>query len=307
MIEGIIVNKFIRVSERDLRVEGRLVRTARVDGEKYRFPDDPASIVEALRKQKSRVDVFTFMQRLPETQPKYSYQMEWDNFAALPISTFENWWSKQIGFKARNKAKQAEKHGVTLREIPFSEELVKGIWEIYNETPVRQGKRFPHFGMTLDQVRSYASTFLEDSVFIGAFFEEKIIGFIKLTMDETRTQAGLMHIVSMISQRDKAPTNALVAHAVRACADRGVSYLVYSNFAYGNKQSDSLSDFKERNGFQRIDIPRYYVPLTPLGWAACRLHYYRRLTDIVPERYIAKLREVRSAWYNRKLESSKAV
>jgi len=301
------VNRSIRVSERDLRVEGRLIRTARVDGEKYRFLSDPELIVKGLRAQKTRVDVLTFMQRLPETQPKYSYPMEWDNFAALPISTFENWWSKQIGFKARNKAKQAEKHGVILREIPFGEELVTGIWEIYNETPVRQGKRFPHYGMTLDHVRTYASTFPEDSVFIGAFLEEKMIGFIKLTMDETRTQAGLMHIVSLISERDKAPTNALVAHAVRACADRGISYLVYSNFAYGNKQSDTLSDFKERNAFQRIDIPRYYVPITRLGWLACRLGYYRRLTDILPEKYIAKLREMRSAWYSRKLESSKAV
>lgn len=301
------MNEFIQIGKRNLRVEGGLIRTARVDGEKYRFLDDPAPIVEALRMQKRRVDLFTFMQRLPETAPQYSYQMEWDNFATLPITTFEDWWTKQIGFKARNKAKQAEKHGVTLREVPFGEELVRGIWEIYNETPIRQGKRFPHFGMTLDQVRSYASTFLEDSIFIAAFFEEKIIGFVKLTMDETRTQAGLMHIVSMISQRDKAPTNALVAHAVRSCADRGISYLVYSNFAYGNKQSDSLSDFKERNGFQRIDIPRYYVPLTPLGWAAYRLGYYRRLTDILPEKYIAKLREIRSTWYSRKLESNKAV
>jgi hypothetical protein len=125
-------------------------------------------------------------------------------------------------------------------------------------------------------------------------------------MNETRTQAGLMHIVSMVSERDKAPTNGLVAQAVRACAERKIAYLVYSNFAYGKKQSDSLSDFKERNGFQRIDIPRYYVPLTPLGWAAYRMGYHHRLTDILPESYIAKLREIRSTWYSRKLETNKA-
>jgi len=65
---------------------------------------------------------------------------------------------------------------------------------------------------------------------------EKLIGFIKLTVDDTGTQAGMMHIVSMLQYRDKAPTNALVAQAVRSCADRGISYLVYSKFAYGKKK-----------------------------------------------------------------------
>lgn len=300
------MSEFIRIGDRDIRVDGRLVRIARLDGEKYRFLDDPAPIVEGLKSHRGRVDLFTFMQRLPETQPKFQYRMEWDNFAALSITTFENWWTKQIGFKARNKAKQAEKHGVILKETPFCGELVRGIWEIYNETPVRQGKRFPHYGMKLEEVYRYAGTFLADSVFIGAYIGEKIIGFAKLTIDETHTQAGLMHIVSMVSERDKAPTNALISQAVRSCADRQIKYLVYSNFAYGNKKSDSLSDFKERNGFQRIEIPRYYVPLTPLGHAAYRVGWYRRLSDILPEAYLAKLREIRSAWYTRRIETSGA-
>jgi hypothetical protein len=303
----IIVSEFIRAGDRDIRIEGRLLRIARLDGEKYRFLEDPAPIMEGLRAHRKRVDLFTFLQRLPETQPKYSYEQESDNFAALPITTFDHWWNKQIGFKARNKAKQAEKHGVTLQELPFGDELVRGIWEIYNETPVRQGKRFPHYGMTIEQVHRYAATFLDDSVFIAASAGGKIIGFAKLTMDETSTQAGLMHIVSMVSEREKAPTNALIAQAVRSCAERQIPYLVYSNFAYGNKKTDSLSDFKERNGFQRIDIPRYYVPLTPLGWTAFRMGWHRGLTDILPESYIVKLREMRNAWYSRQFETGKSL
>jgi hypothetical protein len=78
---------------------------------------------------------------------------------------------------------------------------------------------------------------------------------------------------------------------------------VYSNFAYGKKQRDSLSDFKERNGFQRIDLPRYYVPFTHIGWAALRMGLHTRLADRVPEAVLAKLRELRNTWYNRKLHS----
>lgn len=278
-------------------------RIARLEADKYQFVDDPEQVLEGLRKCETRIDLFTFMQRLPETSRKYAYPMEWDNLAALPITTFDNWWTQQIGFKARNKAKQAEKKGVVLREVPFDRTLVKGIWEIYNECPVRQGRRFPHYGKDIETVYREEATFLDCSVFVGAFFGDSLIGFIKLVHDDTRTQAGLMNIVSMIRHRDKAPTNALIAQAVRSCAKRGISYLVYSNFAYGEKQRSSLSDFKERNGFRRVDLPRYYVPLTRAGRVALWLGLHHRLVDHLPESVAGKLRAVREAWYNRKLRS----
>jgi len=288
------------LENRNVIVQGRLCRVAHVDGEGYKFLADPESAVAALRSSNTRADIFVFMQELPETSPRYKYPFEWDNFAVLTISTFDQWWSKQIGFKARNKAKQAEKKGIVIREVPFDDALVRGIWEIYNEVPVRQGRRFPHYGKNLEAVRAMSATFLDSSVFIGAFDGEKLIGFIKLTMNDARTQAGLMHILSLMSYRDKAPTNALVVQAVRSCADRGVTRLVYANFAYGKKSRSSLSDFKERNGFQRVDVPRYYVPLTPWGAVAFRLGLHRRLAEQMPESVAAKLRELRSRWYQRR-------
>jgi hypothetical protein len=240
------------------------------------------------------------MQRVVETSPRYRYPMEWDNLAVLEVRTFDHWWNKQINNKTRNMARQAEKRGVVLRELPFDEALVQGIWEIYNETPIRQGRKFFNYGKTLDTVRREAGTFLDCSAFIGAFFEGKLIGFTKFTMDETGTQAGLMHIVAMVQHRDKAPTNALVAHTVRACSARGIRSLVYSNFAYGNKSHDTLSDFKERNGFQRIDVPRYYIPLTPVGQFALDVGLHLSLHHHVPEALIATFRKYRAAWYSRK-------
>jgi hypothetical protein len=294
----------MKIGNIEIKITGRLLRVSRLDADKYLFLEDPKPILDALRKSRIRSDIFTFVQKLPDTTPKFSYPMEWDNFAAIPISTFENWWTEQIGFKARNKAKQADKKGVILREVPFSDELVRGIWEIYNECPVRQGRRFAHFGKDLETVRKEESTYLDSSIFIGAFLGNKLIGFVKLVSNEARTQAGLMNIVSMIQQRDKAPTNALVAQAVRACAARGISYLVYSNFSYGKKMRDSLADFKERNGFQRIEVPRYYIPLTPLGHIALRFGLHRRLSEHLPEPVAVKLREFRESWYNRKFQAT---
>jgi hypothetical protein len=287
---------------RELVVQGQLCRIAHVDAESYKFLDDPEARIEEVRRSKKGIDLFTFLQGLPDTTPKHNYPIEWDNLAVLNISTYENWWTKQIGFKARNKAKQAEKKGVVIREAKFDDELIRGIWEIYNECPVRQERRFLHYGKTIEQVREMSATYLDSSVFIGAYDSDKLIGFIKLVIDDTGTQAGMMHIISMLNARDKAPTNALVAHAVRSCADRNVPHLCYAQFAYGTKTRSSLSDFKERNGFQRVDIPRYYVPLTKWGATAFSLGLHHKLIDRLPESFAAKLRDLRSSWYQRRFQ-----
>jgi len=282
---------------KEIRTRGRIVRVAHIDGEGFQFLENPEAAVEALRNSRPRVDLFTFIQRLAEPSPRYSYAMELDNFAVLRVSTFEHWWNKQIGFKARNKAKQAGKKGVVIKEAPFDDSFVQGIHAIYNESPLRQGKRFRHYGKDLDAVRAMSATFLDRSIFIGAFFEDSLIGFVKLVADENWSQAGLMHIVSMVRHQDKAPTNALIAQAVRSCADRKIPHLWYANFSYGNKQRSSLSDFKERNGFCRIDSPRYYVPLSSLGWAALRLGFHREVAHWIPEPVADTYRKIRGLWY----------
>ncbi len=287
-----------------IRIYGSLVRIARLDGEKFLFTDDPESIIQTLRKAKERIDLFTFIQKVSEPKPKYSYPMEWDNLAVLPVSTFDDWWNRQIGFKARNKAKQAEKKGIMIREVPFSDELVRGIWEIYNETPVRQGRKFPHYGKDLETVYKEAATYLDRSVFLGAYLGDRLVGFIKLLWDYDGSQAGLLNIVSLIEQRDKSPANALVARAVRVCAERKTPYLVYSNFAYGKRSSDSVSDFKERNAFQRVDLPRYYVPLNPIGAVALKLGLHKSIVEHMPVWMIVKLREIRKSLLNRQMQSA---
>jgi hypothetical protein len=53
-------------------------------------------VLEVLRKSGIRIDLFTFIQKLSETSPKYRYPMEWDNMAALRVSTFDKWMTRQI-------------------------------------------------------------------------------------------------------------------------------------------------------------------------------------------------------------------
>jgi hypothetical protein len=88
----------------------------------------------------------------------------------------------------------------------------------------------------------------------------------------------------------------LIAESVKACEKRAIPYLVYSKFSYWKKQRDSLSDFKKHNGFGRIDIPRYHVPLTKVGSIALRIGLQHGLRNYVPESVVAALRQVRSRW-----------
>lgn len=287
----------------DIIVRGRLVRIAHLDLDKYESVKSPESLLSELRTVGGRIDLFSFMQIMPDTARKYDYHMEMDNLAILPVTTFDNWWNNQIRSFPRNRARQAEKRGVTLREVRFDDSLVEGIWEVYNETKVRQGKPNVHYGKDVASVRREAATFLDRSIFVGAFLEGKLIGFVKMVVDESRSQASLMNIVAMVRHRDKAPTNALIAHAVRTCADRGIPYLMYQNFVYGNKEEDSLTNFKEINGFQRVDLPRYYIPLTTLGQLALKARLHHKLMDQLPAPLAARLRQYRAAWYNRKFPS----
>jgi hypothetical protein len=295
---------FMNVCGKDIKIKGRLIRVACVEGDTYEFVDDPELMLQGLLKSGVRIDLFTFLQKLPETSPKFRYPMEWHNLAVLPVSTFDHWWTHQIRTFPRNRARKAEKSGVVVRELPFDEILVQGIWEMYTECPVRQGRPFTHFGKDLETVRKEAATFLDRSIWIGAYLGERLIGFAKLTCDETRTQAGVVHILSMMQHRDRAPTNALIAQAVRSCAARGIAYLVYGSTVYGRKHPDSLANFKEINGFSRIDVPRYYVPLTGVGRTAFKLGMHHKFIDHLPEPILGRLREIRNSWYNRKLQPS---
>ena len=289
----------MKLCGKSLHIEGRFLRVARLLDEGFDYLEDPKEAVHSLRSGEERVDLFTFIPTVADASIQQGFPVEPDNAAVLNVSTYENWWTKQIDGKTRNMVRRAEKKGVVIREAPFDDDFARGIWSIYNESPMRQNRMFPHYGKDFEEVRRMSGTFLDSSVFIGAFLEEQLIGFIKLTRDPKSTQAAIMHILSLIQHRDKAPTNALLAEAVRACATRNIPYMVYSRFTYDKKEHDSLSEFKKSNGFEKVDIPRYYVPLTLTGGLAFRSGLYKGLMHYMPEWAMTRLREYRTSWYSR--------
>jgi hypothetical protein len=279
----------------NLTIEGKLVRIARPHScdqqEWFEDVENPEAIIDALRSSEDRPDLLTFWQRLPETEPRYSYPMERDSIAALPIKNYAFWWEKQIDRKVRNKVRKAQKHGVIIRMTEFDDAFVQGVTAIFNETPVRQGRRFLHYGKDFETVKREFSRFLYREEIFGAYLGDELIGFIMV--GDAGRYACLGQIISKIAYRDLAPTNALLAKVIERCAEKGIPYLVYAYWL-----EDTLGDFKRSNGFQRFDLPRYFVPLTARGKLALKLGLHRGWKEALPDDIKRSLKKLRRAWYD---------
>jgi hypothetical protein len=280
------------INGKQIVVKGRIIKIASIDEDEEWFVDidDPNIIIKEIYNNKIKADVFTFWQRLPNTTPKYDYYMEWDSVAALPVTTYKEWWEKQIDAKTRNVIRKAEKKGIEIRMSAFDEELVKGITDIFNETPIRQGRPFTHYGQSYDSVKDEMADNINRSDFIGAYLNDILVGFIKIIY--AGPYAMTVEILSMIEHRDKSPTNALVAKAVELCEEKKIPYLVYAKWPLG-----PLAEFKKNNGFHKIDLPRYYVPLTVKGKIALKWNLHHGIKELIPEKQRKQLIDIRKKWY----------
>jgi hypothetical protein len=290
------------IGETSFVVDGRVVRVARAEHEWDTDVDEPETILRVLRDSTLRIDLFTFQQRLPHTEPRFAYRIEWDNVAAIPITTFDAWWSSHVVKETRNKVRKSIKAGVEIQVVDFDESFVDAVLPIYNEAPLRQGKPFVDYGKDRETIKRKLSTFPDRSGFIGAYYRGTMIGFLKLVFAGRFTRT--MHILSMIRHRDKAPTNALIAKAVELCAERSIPYLVYGQFDYGKKGGGGLAEFKHYTGFQKVMLPRYYIPMSPFGHLCLRFGLHQGIAELLPQMVTKRLLDLRGRWYRAKYAAS---
>jgi hypothetical protein len=241
--------------------------------EKNVLPTD--DFIEKLRERD--IDVYTFLDRkwcCPIFDSIATWIREDDNIGLLEIKDYDSWW-QAIGKKTRNMVRKAEKSGVKVEVVDPSDKLAEGIWKIYNETPIRQERAFPHFGEPLELVRlnMYAA---KNNTFIGAFLNGELVGFIQLIYGDNI--AIISNILSLQQHWDKSLNNALLAKAVEVCVSKGQKWLMYGRI--GNHPS--LDKFKENNGFVKFPITRYYVPITGKGRLAIHLGLHKDLKDALP-------------------------
>lgn len=289
----------VEIEGRTVITTGRWLKVAAIHDEYWQESEleDPEAFLRELKGHRAKgfaADIFTFAQKFPNTTARHPYHMEWDNVAAIGLSSYEEWW-KGLPSETRRNVRLAAKRGVTTQIQELSQELIGGIVEINNESPIRQGRRFHHYGKDAETVwRDYA-TFPERSTFIAAYHEEELIGFMKIV--RVGKVAAILQLLSKTKHYDKKPANALIAKAVEHFAEKGASHLTYIKYRYGKKRKSPLTEFKKRNGFGEVLVPSYYVPLTAKGRTAVVLGLHRSLVEILPERLTDVLLEMRSKWY----------
>lgn len=287
-----------RLEDLVIVTSGRFVRVAEIFDEYWLPADslpDPHNVLERLRNVDKKPDLFTFAQRVPDSKPLFDFHMEWDNVAVIPVSSYDTWFREQISSASRRNIRASEKKGMVIRTDQFDEKYIHGIMSIFDESPVRHGRKYWHYGKDFAAVQAENGTYRERSTFLGAYLKGEMIGYMKIVWD-TRS-AAIMQILSKMEFLDKRPNNALLSEAVRLCSERGVNHLLYERFVYGNKGEDSLTRFKESNGFVRMDLPRYYVPLTHKGSIALRLGLHRDPKDLVPQWMRKRLLDFRDNWH----------
>lgn len=260
--------------------------------------ENPELYIEELKSGANRIlkaDLFTFAQKLPESDRKYSYPIEWESIAAIHLMSFNAWW-ESLPQETRKNVRRSQKRGVTVRVQDFNDDLLEGIRRVNDESPLRQGIPNAYFGKSVEETRKLYGEFVGRCDFICAYSGDELIGFLHLVY--RGNIASILNLTTKRSHFDKKPANALMAKAVEICESRGISDITYGLYNYGNKKDNPLREFKVRNGFQEILIPRYYIPLTSWGKCCMAVKLHRGLVGILPHSLITAGVGARALWYN---------
>src|SRR5208283_5106927 len=122
-----------RIDGKTVVVRGKWFMMAAVQDEEWLSGevDEPAFFVEQIKQKRMKADVFTFCQKLPHIEPEHPYYMEWDNVAAIPVTTFQEWWEKRLPQVTRKSIRRGFKRDVVASVCEFNDDLVHGIIEIH--------------------------------------------------------------------------------------------------------------------------------------------------------------------------------
>jgi hypothetical protein len=279
-------------------LKGRLIKTGAIFDEYWLNRDElpnPEIVIAELKEKKEKPDFFTFVQRVPETEPMYDYYCEMENYAVLPLSAYEEWFQKQIPSGSRQNIRASEKRGIIIKVSEYDDDYVKGIMSIFNETPIRAGRKYWHYGKDFETVKNENGTYQARSIYLAAYCQDEMVGYLKIVYD--KHTAAIMQILSKTAFRSYRPNNALMAEAVKQCCLRHIKFLLYEKFDYGKKTGDSLTKFKQNNGFIRMDLPRYYIPLTIKGFLALKFGLHKNPVERIPEWIASPLRNLRTKSY----------
>jgi hypothetical protein len=289
----------LSIDQKEISVGGKFFKIAKLRHEWCDFLKDPPAAIEHLRQGRRVADVFTFVCDLCDKRPDYPFRTEITSVSVLPVKTYDEWWTG-LDFKVRNKVRKAYKSGVELRMVELNDDFAKGVEAIYNESPLRQGRKFFHYGKKCGAIKEELSSFLDRSTLVGAYYQDELIGFVKLFQGNNVLRT--IHIISKMSHREKPVMDALLAKSVELCGERKIEHLHYGSWTEGG-----VGVFRVKHGFVRVDLPRYFVPMTLRGTLMLKMNLHRPIRDRLPKSWIDPMIGLRTKWNSLRFGRSKSL
>lgn len=241
-----------------------------------------ADLPAARPRHPGKADVFTYLCpdfRSHKLFPLPSGRLTYDKVAVLEVSTHAAYLAA-LSPKRRKWVRRAERD-LTVGEEPWLA-AARTVHTVFNETPTRQGARFPHYGAPFQQV---VNGMRNGGIWIVARHRGPVdidatgIGFAHLVGHGATCM--LEQLLSLATCRDLNPNDALVSEAVAWCERKGWPYLTYGRMGTGTHPT--LDQFKAHHGFRPVECRRCTVGLTAIGRLAVKLHLDLPVQDIVPD------------------------
>ncbi|MCW3999783.1 MAG: hypothetical protein NWE93_06055 [Candidatus Bathyarchaeota archaeon] len=244
------------ISRYGLLTEGRLI-------DEYLNIDHP---IEKLCQINDQVDVISFPQRsFFDNIEHYPFYSKTETIGLLTLENHDMWFNN-LRKSERRLIRKARQLGIETHIRRKNENDNKAIFNLYHETPVRQGMIFsPYFGYSkTNTIGDFAGADAESLMIAVAYLDGRLVG---LLCCRVGTLGARFQTFISTSRRIPGLNNLLIDCIVNAACERKLRFIVYGHMNI----MPSLDEFKIHNGFRPHSERRYYVPLTQRGAALSRL------------------------------------
>jgi len=190
----------------------------------------------------------------------------------LREKSFEDVWMNEFSKHARNRARKAEKEGVSVREIKAFEDWVFDM-HLCNMSSFYRQKRYPRYPHSekdafLVYLNKHKAILQENYKVYGAFIGERLIAYMATVQFNESIMISLM--MSLSDFLFECPNNALLRYIVRHACEDEFAWIFYSfDRVRQSSQRSSLLypliKFKFDHGFREYPMRIFSLGLTHAG------------------------------------------
>lgn len=186
--------------------------------------------------------------------------------------SFEETWMNAFSKHARNRARKAEKEGVSVREIMAFEDWISDM-HLCNMSSFSRQKRYPRYPHSekdafLVYLNKHRAVLQENYKVYGAFFDERLIAYMATVQFNKSIVISLM--MSLSKFLSKCPNDALLKHIAHHACENNFSWIFYSfdRVSQSSQRPSLLSPlikFKFDHGFREYPMRIFSLGLTHAG------------------------------------------